>query len=256
MDRASATRLDRAAPGQSQPEGPLLRVEALEVAYGDLQVLWGVDLEVRRGEVVCILGPNGAGKSTVLNTISGLVRSQRGLVHFDGQRIDGVPTHRIVRRGLSHVLERRRVFPYLSVRSNLDLGAYNPAAKPHRAEAREWVFSLFPILAEREKQLAGTMSGGEQQQLAIARGLMSRPTLMMIDEPFLGLSPHMVQEILRVIQRINEAGVSVLFIEQDVHLALSACHRGYVLESGRVALTGTGQELLANEELRTVYLGI
>jgi branched-chain amino acid transport system ATP-binding protein len=243
-------------PDGGPPDGALLRVEGLEVSYGELQVLWGVDLAVRRGEVVCILGPNGAGKSTVLNTVSGLIRSQRGTIDFDGERIDGLPTHRIVRRGLAHVLERRRVFPYLSVRSNLDLGAYNPAARPHRSVAREWVYGLFPILAQRQNQLAGTMSGGEQQQLAIARGLMSRPKLLLIDEPFLGLSPQMVEEILRVIQRINREGVSVLFIEQDVHLALSVCDRGYVLESGRVALTGTGRELLANEELRTVYLGI
>ena len=243
-------------PDGGPPDGVLLQVRDLEVSYGELQVLWGVDLVVRRGEVVCILGPNGAGKSTVLNTVSGLIRSQRGTIDFDGERIDGLPTHRIVRRGLAHVLERRRVFPYLSVRSNLDLGAYNPAAKPHRAVAREWVYGLFPILAQRQHQLAGTMSGGEQQQLAIARGLMSRPKLLLIDEPFLGLSPQMVEEILRVIQRINREGVSVLFIEQDVHLALSVCDRGYVLESGRVALTGTGRELLANDELRTVYLGI
>ena len=242
--------------GDAAAAEPLLEVRGLEVAYGELQVLWGVDLMVRRGEVVCILGPNGAGKSTVLNTVSGLVRSQRGSVIFDGTPIERLATHRIVRRGLAHVLERRRVFPYLSVRSNLDLGAYNPAAKPHREEAREWVFGLFPILAQRQGQLAGTMSGGEQQQLAIARGLMARPRLMMIDEPFLGLSPQMVEEILRVVQRINQQGVTVLFIEQDVHLALSICDRGYVLESGRVALTGTGKELLANDELRTVYLGI
>ena len=234
----------------------MLEVRTLEVSYGELQVLWGVDLEVRRGEIVCILGPNGAGKSTVLNTVSGLVRARSGEVLLHGERIDHLPTHLIVRRGLAHVLERRRVFPYLSVRSNLDLGAYNPAAKPHREQAREWVYSLFPILAARQNQLAGTMSGGEQQQLAMARGLMSRPSFMMIDEPFLGLSPHMVEEILRVIQRINEQGVSVLFIEQDVQMALSVCDRGYVLESGRVALTGPGRQLLEDEQLRTVYLGI
>ena len=226
------------------------------MSYGELQVLWGVDLQVRRGEIVCILGPNGAGKSTVLNTISGLIRSQRGKILFDGAPIERLPTHQVVRRGLAHVLERRRVFPYLSVRSNLDLGAYNPAAKLRRDETREWVFGLFPILAQRQAQLAGTMSGGEQQQLAIARGLMSRPRLMMIDEPFLGLSPHMVEEMLGVIQRINREGVTVLCVEQDVHLALSVCDRGYVLESGRVVLTGSGKELLADEELRTVYLGI
>jgi branched-chain amino acid transport system ATP-binding protein len=240
----------------NRPEAPLLEVGDLEVAYGDLQVLWGVSLEVREGEVVCLLGPNGAGKSTVLNTVSGLLRARSGVVRLAGERIDQLPTHHVVRKGLAHVLERRRVFPYLSVQSNLDLGAYNPAAKPRRGETREWVFGLFPILAERRAQLAGTMSGGEQQQLAIARGLMSRPRLLMIDEPFLGLAPRMVDEILGVIRRINEEGVTVLFIEQDVQLALSVCHRGYVLESGRVALTGSGRELLEDEALRRIYLGV
>ncbi len=244
------------ATDRDRPEPPLLEVRDLEVAYGDLQVLWGVSLEVRAGEVVCLLGPNGAGKSTVLNTVSGLLRARSGAVWLAGERIDQLPTHHIVRKGLAHVLERRRVFPYLSVQNNLDLGAYNPAAKPRRGETREWVFGLFPILAERRAQRAGTLSGGEQQQLAIARGLMSRPRLLMIDEPFLGLSPRMIDEILGVVQRINGEGVTVLFIEQDVHLALSICHRGYVLESGRVVLTGSGGELLEDDELRRVYLGI
>jgi branched-chain amino acid transport system ATP-binding protein len=234
----------------------VLRVQDLEVKYGDFQVLWGVSLDVREGEVVCLLGPNGAGKSTILNTVSGLVRPLAGWLEFGGERIDGLPTHQIVTRGVSHVLERRRVFPYLTVEKNLLLGSYQERARPRREESLAWVFELFPILRERRLQLAHSLSGGEQQMLAIGRGLMSRPKFLMIDEPFLGLAPRVVTEILEIIKKINAAGVTVLFIEQNVQLALGISQRAYVLESGRIVLSGTAKEVLESELVRTVYLGI
>jgi len=234
----------------------VLQVHNLEVKYGDFQVLWGVSLEVRAGEVVSLLGPNGAGKSTIINTVSGLVRPLAGRLEFCGERIEGLPTHQIVTRGVSHVLERRRVFPYLTVEKNLLLGSYQDRARPRREESLAWVFELFPILRERCFQLAHSLSGGEQQMLAIGRGLMSRPKFLMIDEPFLGLAPRVVTEILEIIKKINAAGVTILFIEQNVQLALSVSHRAYVLESGRMVLSGTAKEVLESELVRTVYLGI
>jgi branched-chain amino acid transport system ATP-binding protein len=235
---------------------PILRIEALEVVYGDFQVLWGVSLEVQAGEIVCLLGPNGAGKSTIMNATTALVPRRAGQVAFRGEDLAGIPTHAIVARGLGHVLERRRLFPTLTVRQNLLLGGYNPAARAQRAESLAWVESLFPLLAERKDQLAGTMSGGQQQMVAIARGLMARPRLLMIDEPFLGLSPKVVDEILAIVERINREGVAVLFTEQNVQLALSISSRGYLLESGRIVLEGSGREMLEHETVRQVYLGL
>jgi branched-chain amino acid transport system ATP-binding protein len=234
----------------------VLRVQDLEVKYGDFQVLWGVSLEVQAGEVVCLLGPNGAGKSTIINAVSGLVRPLAGRVEFCGERIDALPTHEIVGLGLSHVLERRRVFPYLTVEKNLLLGSYQARARARRGDSLAWVFSLFPILRERRHQLAHSLSGGEQQMLAIGRGLMSQPRLLMIDEPFLGLAPRVVTEILEIIRKVNAAGVTVLFIEQNVQLALGVSHRGYVLESGRMVVSGTAGEVLESDLVRKVYLGI
>src|SRR5262245_22044009 len=200
----------------------MLRVENLSVAYGDFQVLWEVSLEVRAGEIVALLGPNGAGKSTLLNSVSGLVRPRHGRIDLDGRRIDGLGAHERVALGLAHVLERRRLFPYLTVRQNLLLGAYHPAAKPHRAESLAWVETLFPRLRERQDQLAHTLSGGEQQMVALGRGLMARPRLLLVDEPTLGLAPRIVQDILDVLRHINrEQGIALLFIEQNVELALS-----------------------------------
>ena len=239
----------------SVPE-PLLRIEELEVAYGDFQVLWGVSLSVREAEVVCLLGPNGAGKSTVMNATTGLVARNGGRIVFAGEDLFGIPTHQIAARGLGHVLERRRLFPTLTVRQNLLLGAYSPSARVRRAESLAWVESLFPVLAERKDQLAGTMSGGQQQMVAIARGLMARPRLLMIDEPFLGLSPKVVDEILAIVERVNREGVAVLFTEQNVQLALSVSSRGYLLESGRIVLEGSGREMLQHETVRQVYLGL
>jgi branched-chain amino acid transport system ATP-binding protein len=235
----------------------ILRVEGLSVAYDDFQVLWDVSLEVRRGEIVALLGPNGAGKSTLLNSVSGLVRPQRGRVLMDGHPLDALPAHRRAGLGLAHVLERRRLFPHLTVRQNLLLGAHPPHARPHRAETLAWVETLFPRLRERPGQMAHTLSGGEQQMVAIGRGLMARPRLLLVDEPTLGLAPRVVSEILDVLRRINrEQGITILFIEQNLQMALSLAQRGYVLESGRVLLTGGPSALLASDEVRRVFLGL
>lgn len=234
----------------------MLEVRDIEVSYGDFQVLWGVSLDVGADEIVCVLGPNGAGKSTVMNAVTGLIARHAGSIRFDGRDLAQVPTHEMVGLGIAHVLERHRLFPTLTVRQNLMLGAHHANARPRRDQTMSWVEGLFPILQQRRDQLAGSMSGGEQQLVAIARGLMSRPKLLMIDEPFLGLSPTAVDGILAVLKAINQEGVAVLFTEQNVELALSLSHRGYVLESGRVALTGRSEEVLGHEMVRRVYLGI
>ena len=233
----------------------MLKVTDVEVSYGDYQVVWGVSLEVKVGEVVSLLGPNGSGKSTIFNTISGLIKPRAGAIEFEGARIDREPSHKIVGRGLSHILERRRVFPYLSVRQNLWLGGYNPQAKAHREETLEDVYGLFPRLCERKDQLAYSLSGGEQQMLALGRGLMSRPKLLMVDEPFLGLSPAVAKGMADALARINDTGVSVLFIEQNVQVALSMSHRGYILESGRLVLSGESGTLLKSDEIKRIFLG-
>jgi branched-chain amino acid transport system ATP-binding protein len=234
----------------------MLEVEGLDVAYGDFQVLWEAHLRVDGGEVVCVLGPNGAGKSTLMNTISGLLQPRAGRITFLEQRIDGLPAHRTAGRGLAHVLERRRLFPFLTVLDNVLLGAHNPRARPHRAETLARVEALFPVVRGRRGQLAHTLSGGEQQMVAIARGLMARPRLLMIDEPFLGLAPQVVQEIGHLVRRIrDEEGIAVVFIEQNVELALRLADRGYVLESGRTILSGPSAELLQSPEVKRIFLG-
>ena len=233
----------------------LLAAENIDVAYGDFQVLWDVSARVEAGEIVALLGPNGAGKSTLMNTVSGLVRPRRGRIVLGGRRIDTLATHEVVGEGIAHVLERRRLFPFLTVRDNLVLGAHHHAARRHRAATLEHVERLFPILRARRHQLAHTLSGGEQQMVAIARGLMARPRLLMIEEPFLGLAPRVVQEIGAVIRRIHGEGVAVLFVEQNVELALTLAHRGYVLESGRLILHGPSAELLQSSEVKRVFLG-
>jgi branched-chain amino acid transport system ATP-binding protein len=231
-------------------------VEDLDVAYGDFQVLWQVAMRVGEGEIVALLGPNGAGKSTLMNTVSGLITPRAGRITFQGTRIDGLPAHRTVGEGLAHVLERRRLFPFLTVLDNVLLGAHNPAARPHRDESLARVERLFPVIAGRRAQLAHTLSGGEQQMVAIARGLMARPRLLMIDEPFLGLAPLVVQEVGGLIRRIrDEQGISIVFIEQNVELALRLADRGYVLESGRTILTGASAELLRSDEVKRIFLG-
>ncbi len=233
----------------------MLLAEGLNVAYGDFQVLWDAGIRADSGEIVCLLGPNGAGKSTLMNTLSGLVRPLSGRVDFRGKRIDGLPPHRIVGEGLAHVLERRRLFPYLTVRQNLWLGGHHAAARPHRAERLTWVESLFHFLKARTHQLAHTLSGGEQQMVAIARGLMACPVCLLIDEPFLGLAPGIVRQISDVIQQINSHGITVVFIEQNVELALRLAHRGYVLESGRTLLEDSADELLRSTEVKRIFLG-
>jgi branched-chain amino acid transport system ATP-binding protein len=234
----------------------LLSVEDLDVAYGDFQVLWQARLEVREGEIVTVLGPNGAGKSTLMNTISGLVAPRAGRITFRGKRIDGLPAHRTVGEGLAHVLERRRLFPFLNVLDNVLLGAHNPTARPHRAESLATVERLFPVIASRRGQLGHTLSGGEQQMVAIARGLMARPRLLMIDEPFLGLAPRVVEELGALLRRIrDEQGIGIVFIEQNVELALRLADRGYILESGRTILDGPSAELLQSAEVKRIFLG-
>lgn len=233
----------------------MLKVSNIEVSYGDYQVIWGVSLEVAEGEMVSLMGPNGSGKSTVFNTISGLLKPRSGSIELAGTRIDGQATHDIVRLGLAHILERRRVFPYLTVRENLWLGAYHPDAKPHREQTLQEVYALFPRLQERERQMAHSLSGGEQQMLALGRGLMSRPRLLMVDEPFLGLAPGVVQEMKDAFERVNAQGVSILFIEQNVQVALNMSSRGYILESGRLALEGASAELLNSPEVKRIFLG-
>ena len=233
----------------------ILEARELDVLLGDFQVLWGARLSVEEGEMVAILGPNGAGKSTLMNTVSGLNRPRRGDVTFRGRRISGRPAHRIVADGISHVLERRRLFPYLTVRQNVWLGGYNAAARGARAAQLEHVTKLFPIIAARAGQLAHTLSGGEQQMVAIARGLMARPKLLMIDEPFLGLAPRIVEELTLAIRRVNAEGVTIVFIEQNVQLALSIATRGYILESGRTILDGRSEDLLRSAEVRRIFLG-
>jgi len=234
----------------------LLELSNLDVAYGDLPALSDVSLAVEAGETLSVVGANGSGKTTMLRTISGLLRPRRGEVRFEGERIDRLPCHRVVERGVVHVPEGRKVFPSLAVRENLELGSYPRAARAHRADSLERVFSLFPRLRERAGQAAGTLSGGEQQMLAIGRALMARPTLLMLDEPSLGLAPLIVTEIFRTIDAIHRAGVTVLLVEQNTRQALALSRRGYVLENGRVVLVGTGAELLGNEHVKRAYLGM
>ena len=234
----------------------MVRAEGLETFYGDIQALWGVSFEVGEGEIVTLLGSNGAGKTTAIRTVCGALRPRSGTITFCGERIDRLPPHEIVGRGLVHVPEGRKLWPYLTVEDNLVLGAYPGRARPGRAKTFGWVLDLFPILAERRRQLAGTLSGGEQQMLAVGRGLMSGPRVLMLDEPSLGLAPLMVTEVFRAIQEINRAGMAIVLVEQNVTEALKIAHRGYVLETGKVTLQGTSQELLGNPFVQQTYLGL
>jgi branched-chain amino acid transport system ATP-binding protein len=234
---------------------PLLDARGLDVLLGDYQVLWGARCAVAAGEIVALLGPNGAGKSTLMNAISGLLRPRAGEVVFAGRAITALPAHERVSHGISHVLERRRLFPYLTVRQNVWLGAYHRAARPDREAQYQRMTELFPIVASRAGQLAHTLSGGEQQMVALARGLMSRPRLLLVDEPFLGLAPNVVEQLIAALRRINRDGVTILFIEQNVELALSLAARGYILESGRTILDGRAEALLHSAEVRRVFLG-
>jgi branched-chain amino acid transport system ATP-binding protein len=234
----------------------MLKVEGIDVSYGDLQILWDVSFEVRAGEIVVLLGANGAGKSTTLKAISSLVSPTKGMIAFEGVRLNDMPPHRIIDFGLVHVPEGRRLFPEMTVEENLVMGALTKGAKARRGETMQWVYGLFPRLLERRKQNTGTLSGGEQQMVAIGRGLMSRPKLVMFDEPSLGLAPIIVGEIFNIVRMINKEGMTVLLVEQNVKQTLAMCDRAYVLENGRIAMSGTGAEFLTNPHIREAYLGI
>jgi branched-chain amino acid transport system ATP-binding protein len=233
----------------------LLRVDGIVAGYGDLTAVAGVSLEVRRGEAVALIGSNGAGKTTTLRAISGLLPVRAGRIEFEGARLDRLGSAQIVARGIAHVPEGRQLFPTMTVRENLELGD-RVADRRGRAETLEHVFSLFPRLRERERQLAGTLSGGEQQMCAIGRGLMARPRLLLLDEPSLGLAPVVVKLIFDTLQRVNGAGTTILLVEQNVPRALQLSHRGYVLENGRIALEGTRESLLASPHVKQAYLGL
>jgi branched-chain amino acid transport system ATP-binding protein len=233
----------------------LLDVASIVAAYGQVRALWDVSLAVSEGEIVTLLGANGAGKTTTMRVLSGLLRPQSGSVTFAGQSIHRLPPPRIVQAGLVQIPEGRRLWPRMTVMENLELGAYPAHLRARRHETLEWVFSLFPRLRERRGQLAGTLSGGEQQMLAIGRGLMSRPRLLMLDEPSLGLAPILVGEVFKIIREINGRGVTVLLVEQNVHQALEIAHRGYVLETGRIVRSGSARDLLEDPEIKRAYLG-
>ena len=235
---------------------PILRVEDLHAGYGDVPVLRGVSLEVGAGEIVALVGANGAGKTTTLRAVAGLLAPTGGTVRFDGAPITGRPAHEIVARGLLLVPEGRRIFPSLTVQENLELGAYLRAAKARRAESLGRVLGLFPVLAERRRQAAGTLSGGEQQMLAIGRSLMGQPRLLMLDEPSLGLAPLVADRIFDIVHRISAEGTPVLLVEQNVHRSLQIARRAYVLEQGAVTLAGPAAELAAREDVRRAYLGL
>jgi branched-chain amino acid transport system ATP-binding protein len=234
----------------------LLRLEKLSFSYGDLRVLWDVDLEVRRGEIVTVVGSNGAGKSTTLKNISRLVRAGAGALTFDGHDLTRLEPHQVVELGVIQVPEGRKIFPEMTVLENLRMGSFVPATRPDRERNLERAFTLFPRLKERERQLGGTMSGGEQQMLAIARGLMGNPRLLLLDEPSLGLSPLFVKTIFETIGEINRQGVTILLVEQNVFQSLRIAHRAYVLETGRVVLTGAGEQLLKDDHVKKAYLGM
>ncbi len=234
----------------------MLQVEQLDVAYGDVQVLWDVTFHVGANEFVVLVGANGAGKSTLMKTISGLIRPKRGAIRFGDVRLDRVQPYEVIQFGLSHIPEGRQLFPEMSVLENLEMGALKPEAKGKRKETLEWVFELFPRLKERRHQMAGTLSGGEQQMCAIARGLMSLPRMVLFDEPSLGLSPRLTQEIFRLVQEIHNKGMTILMVEQNVKQTLAICDRAYVLENGRIVMEGTGRALLEDERVKTAYLGL
>ena len=234
----------------------MLTIEKLTFAYGDLQVLWGIDLEVHEGEIVTVVGANGAGKSTVLKNISRLVKPAGGSIRFDGIDLAQLQSHEVVERGVVQVPEARRIFPEMTVVENLRMGSFVKATRKDREKNMERVFGLFPRLAERKDQLGGTMSGGEQQMLAIGRGLMGNPRLMLLDEPSLGLSPLFVKNIFSIIKEINAQGTTILLVEQNVYQSLRISSRAYVLETGRVVLSGTGAELLDNAHVKKAFLGM
>ena len=234
----------------------MLKIDKLNFSYGDMQVLWDIDLEVNKGEIVTVVGANGAGKSTTLKNISRLVKWRSGSITFEGTDLSALEPHEVVEQGIVQGPEGRKIFPEMSVLENLRMGSFIKSARPDREANIERVFTMFPRLKEREKQLGGTMSGGEQQMLAIARGLMANPKLLLMDEPSLGLSPLFVKIIFDIIQEISRQGVTVLLVEQNVYQSLRIANRAYVLETGRVVLTGTGEALLNDDHVKKAFLGM
>ena len=233
---------------------PILKVSDINVYYGAIHAIKGVSFEVNPGEVVTLIGANGAGKSTTLQTVSGLLHSRTGSIEFLGENLMGVPAHKVVAKGLAQVPEGRRVFLQMTVEENLEMGAYTRSGGDIDADL-EKVYAYFPRLMERRRQIAGTLSGGEQQMLAMGRALMSRPKLLMLDEPSMGLAPILVEQIFKIIQTLHEAGTTILLVEQNAQAALSIADRGYVLETGKIVTSGTGTELLASQEIKKAYLG-
>ena len=233
----------------------MLKINDIDVYYGNIQALRGISLEVNEGEIVTLIGANGAGKSTLLKTISGLLKPKKGSIEYLGASIDGKPAQAIVKAGISHVPEGRRVFSNMTVEENLELGAYLRKDRDGIKKDMEHVYELFPRLLERRKQLSGTLSGGEQQMLAMGRALMSKPKLIILDEPSMGLAPLMVKNIFNIIEMVNKEGVTVLLVEQNANMALSVAHRAYVLETGSIVLSGTAKELQESEEVKAAYLG-
>jgi len=233
----------------------MLTIEKLQVAYGKVQALWDVTFAVPDGEIVALVGANGAGKTTLLKTVSGLLRMQSGSITYDGKHIEEASPPEIVKHGVVQVPEGRKLFPEMTVIDNLLMGAYT-IPQSERPQRLDRVFSVFPVLKERQKQIAGTLSGGEQQMVAIGRGMMAGPKLLMLDEPSLGLAPILVEEVFGVITEINRLGVTILLVEQNTQHALNLAHRGFVMELGRIALSGSGNELLANSNVRKAYLGL
>lgn len=234
----------------------MLNVERLNVAYGDAQALWDVALSISEGEIVTIVGPNGAGKTTLVNTLAGIIPARSGQIQFKGEELTKVAPHMICSRGIAIVPEGRRIFTEMNVRHNLDLGAYIASARPYHAETLKQVYSLFPILKERENQISGTLSGGQQQMLAIGRALMARPRLLLLDEPSLGIAPLLVDQIFDAILDINRSGVAILMVEQNVVKALQIANRGYIIEEGRIVQGGNAHELLNDKRIKQAYLGL
>jgi branched-chain amino acid transport system ATP-binding protein len=235
---------------------PVLEVEGLHVFYGAIHAIKGISFKVEKGQVVTLIGANGAGKTTTLSTIAGLVKPKRGRILFDEKDIQNLPPHQINRMGVCLVPEGRRIFPNLTVMENLMMGAFNRKDKDGIKQDLEWIFTLFPRLAERKNQLGGTLSGGEQQMLAISRALMSRPKVLMMDEPSLGLAPILVEEVFEIIKKLNSEGITILLVEQNAVGALNISHYGYVLETGNIVLEGPAKDLLKNEQVKKAYLGL
>jgi branched-chain amino acid transport system ATP-binding protein len=238
------------------PQGPLLKVSAIDSFYGSFQALWNVSLEVKSKEIVALIGANGSGKSTLLDTISGLIRPAKGSIEFDGKTITALNPFQIVAYGISQVPEGRRVFPDLDVLDNLILGSYNRTARSKKQENIQMVFELFPVLAKRRKQLAKTLSGGEQQMLALGRGLMSSPKLMLLDEMSLGLAPIVINNVYEALRKIREKGITILLVEQNVRRSLDEAHRAYIMEAGRIVLSGESADLREEDEVKRAYFGI